>query len=467
MKLRTVYVRFYRAFNFDYLRQSEPPPPNERKPWDQMNDGSYCPYVRLKIDDQITSIVGANESGKSQLLQAIESALSGESPSPGDFCRYSPYFTVADRMGIPHVGFQFDQWEKSEFAKLRQILESNSDIADPDALLVESETGDPDPEEADSEIEPGNSNDDNFHSKTEVRIFREDSRGAIVYLNDEPHTVADFGKFKDLLPGIFRIDADRAIPDSVPISFLATKFDGKKTQLGPSRAERMAFFGALEQNAGALINARTAEEELAEAIKSTLQNINWSGLSGVNGDKKRSDQLQLAYDLLVTVGGINGSAFKELQRAVSVGNEGLASAIVSSMNRQLESSLNLARWWSQDDQFRITLAIRDFDLVFTIRDRTGSEYVFAERSDGLRYFLSYLVQLQTHMREMSRSEILLMDEPDTYLSNSGQHDLMRILQEFSDHVDSPLSRQVLYVTHSPFLIDKNRADRIRVLDKGF
>ena len=26
--------------------------------------------------------------------------------------------------------------------------------------------------------------------------------------------------------------------------------------------------------------------------------------------------------------------------------------------------------------------------------------------------------------------------------------------------------QVVFVTHSPFLIDKNRADRIRVLDKG-
>ena len=71
------------------------------------------------------------------------------------------------------------------------------------------------------------------------------------------------------------------------------------------------------------------------------------------------------------------------------------------------------------------------------------------------------------MEARTGSEILLMDEPDAYLSNQGQQDLLRVLQEFTLSTDTTPGGQVVFVTHSPFLIDKNAsADRIRVLDKG-
>ena len=60
-----------------------------------------------------------------------------------------------------------------------------------------------------------------------------------------------------------------------------------------------------------------------------------------------------------------------------------------------------------------------------------------------------------------------MDEPDAYLSNQGQQDLLRVFHSFaSPDRDSRRPIQVVYVTHSPFLIDRNHADRIRVLQKG-
>ena len=48
------------------------------------------------------------------------------------------------------------------------------------------------------------------------------------------------------------------------------------------------------------------------------------------------------------------------------------------------------------------------------------------------YFLSYHVQLLAHQPpEEEKSEILLMDEPDAYLSNQGQQDLLKILERFA------------------------------------
>lgn len=62
MILRTAYVRFYRSFNFDYLRKRHP----EAQPqaWDKMDDGTFEPYISIDIDKELTCIVGANESGK-------------------------------------------------------------------------------------------------------------------------------------------------------------------------------------------------------------------------------------------------------------------------------------------------------------------------------------------------------------------------------------------------------------------
>ncbi|BCG97236.1 MULTISPECIES: ATP-dependent nuclease [unclassified Mesorhizobium] len=59
-----------------------------------------------------------------------------------------------------------------------------------------------------------------------------------------------------------------------------------------------------------------------------------------------------------------------------------------------------------------------------------------------------------------------MDEPDAYLSAEAQQDLLKIFRGFAEPDGDARPVQVVYVTHSPFLLDKNRAERIRVLQKG-
>ncbi len=182
--------------------------------------------------------------------------------------------------------------------------------------------------------------------------------------------------------------------------------------------------------------------------------------------QQRRREYDLARDLLMTVAKVDQSAFKQLQEALKRGADGHANGIVSQINQALAKNLNFPKYWSQDSDFALLVTLRDLDLVFTIRDRTNTEYSFAERSGGLRYFLSYFVQALAHRSVRPPSgEILLMDEPDAFLSSSGQQDLLRIFQDFVLTEESSNS-QVLYVTHSPFLIDKNHSERIRVLDKG-
>lgn len=117
-------------------------------------------------------------------------------------------------------------------------------------------------------------------------------------------------------------------------------------------------------------------------------------------------------------------------------------------------------------RFRSLVEPRERELAFVIQDRTTSKYSFGERSQGLRFFLSYFVQLISHRLNNVKPDILLLDEPDAYLSSVGQNDLLRLLQDYAVPEDGSVRSQVIYVTHSPFLIDKNAPHRIRVLDKG-
>ncbi len=121
MILKTVFARFYKSFNFDYLRKAHP----EAKPlpWEYMeHDGHslWYPHVRIPIDAKITTVVGANESGKSQLLSAIEKAATGKKIERSDFCRYSQFFAVErDKMRLPDFGLEWSMLNEVDCEKLR------------------------------------------------------------------------------------------------------------------------------------------------------------------------------------------------------------------------------------------------------------------------------------------------------------------------------------------------------------
>ncbi|OUD00115.1 AAA family ATPase [Streptosporangium minutum] len=427
MIISAVLIRFFRSFNFDYLRKA-----HENftpAPWDVLeSDDLQYPFVRVPLEATVTTVVGANESGKSQLLSAIKCALTGVGIERGDFCRYSQFFAVNRSMAFPDFGLEFRNLEENE----RTILAKACKITIDEGL-------------------------------TTFILFRINGKDPEVYIPQnngwERHTVHDKKALNTLLPHWFEIDTNVALPDSVPIRYLA---EGKSSaQTGP-RKERHSFIKLIMENAPSLFGASSERDT---SVAPTLA----SAFAAANQSTESHDrQLALADDLLLKVATISRIAFQELLKAVESGRDGFANGIVERMNRTLAASLNFPKWWSQDNQFQLLLTLRDQDLVFTIRDRTGTEYSADERSGGLKYFLSYFVQYLAHEPPKSAvPEILLMDEPDAYLSSAGQQDLLRIFEDFANPQNPDRQPcQVVYVTHSPFLIDKNHGERIRVLEKG-
>ncbi|WP_430436906.1 ATP-dependent nuclease [Oceanibaculum nanhaiense] len=430
MKLKTAYARFYKSFNFDQARKLNG---TERQPWELFRD-KFFPYVTVEIDPKITTIVGANESGKSHLLGVIKGAITGKDIRHRDHCRYSPFFGVAKGQGCwPHVGVGWDSVTPEEAAAIQALTDAPT--ADFDRFLMFRE-------EPDCITAWFRDNDDKF-------VKRELKAEATQQL-------------QRLVPCPFEIDSTVALPNSIPFAFLADQGSAPSATLSRSAMEQL--IKALASVRPLLDSGAAAVQKNPDAIIKALSPLARPIESQLSRTELKS--LQLGRSLLLTLGEIDEDSLIEIANGIDEKEDGYVAGLLQSTNKQLEQKLNFKRYWVQDRDFSLKVSTRDREITFMISDRTGSVYTFSERSSGLRFFLSYLIQAQIHHPSQEQESILLMDEPDTFLSAEAQQDLMRVFSDLADPAPGIDPLQVVYVTHSPFLLDKNHGERIRVLEKG-
>jgi predicted ATPase len=411
MQLETLFVRFYKAFNYDYeLREDYRA---KRIDW-QFIEEVWYPFVSVRVEPDITAVVGANESGKSQLLLAVEFLLTGETPARSAFCRYSPLYSVeADQRRDPDFGGRFKATSEEDRAFV--------------ALMEEG---------------------------VESFDFYRPGDGADPYIvvdaDSSPRALStqELAQLQGLLPLPFKIDTKVALPDAIPYSALTG--DGSTSWKPSSR------HGVLDLLATAVGGG---EQALANHLPALYAQV-------LGADTPTTAEIKLARQLILEIAKIDPLSVKDLAAAVRDSEGGETGGLVQRMDDKIATALNFPKWWVQDSEFKLKLHAGDYELGLTVEDRTGTRYSFNERSTGLQYFLSYYIQMLAHKRPEGRSEILLLDEPDAYLSGTGQQDLLRLLENYAVPADVDRNDQVVYVTHSPFMINKNAGHRIRVLDKG-
>ncbi len=119
-----------------------------------------------------------------------------------------------------------------------------------------------------------------------------------------------------------------------------------------------------------------------------------------------------------------------------------------------------------DNDFKLKLRISTGtnEIYFLTNDKTSKNNAIniSERSDGFRWYLSIYLTLYDYLEENNHNEnhILLIDEPNLYLHAGAQKDLLyRIFEtEFKD-------MQIIYTTHSPYMIDSENTFSIRIIEK--
>ncbi|MBE1551845.1 putative ATPase [Mycobacterium sp. OAS707] len=101
-------------------------------------------------------------------------------------------------------------------------------------------------------------------------------------------------------------------------------------------------------------------------------------------------------------------------------------------------------------------------LEVRVRDaRHGFTGNFSQRSSGFQWFFSFLAAF-SEFEDKGHGVIVLLDEPALNLHGRAQADFLRFINE-------RLARgsQVIYTTHSPFMVEPSELQRVRIVeDKG-
>lgn len=125
------------------------------------------------------------------------------------------------------------------------------------------------------------------------------------------------------------------------------------------------------------------------------------------------------------------------------------------------ASSNITRkfrdWWKQGDYVFAFSADGNYFRIW-VSDNIRPEKVELEnRSSGLQWFFSFYLVFSAEMTDGHDNSILLLDEPGHTLHPMAQKDLSLFFNELAK------SNQIIYTTHSPFLVDSMNITKAKVV----
>ncbi len=138
----------------------------------------------------------------------------------------------------------------------------------------------------------------------------------------------------------------------------------------------------------------------------------------------------------------------------------------------LRLSREIFEYWSQNRDLEVEFTFDTarpgdpppFNSGYVFRTRIknrrhGVSVSFDERSTGFVWFFSFLVWFSQMQREHGERLVLLLDEPGLSLHGTAQADLLRYINE-----KLVPKCQVIYTTHSPFMIDSENLPSVRTVE---
>ncbi len=107
--------------------------------------------------------------------------------------------------------------------------------------------------------------------------------------------------------------------------------------------------------------------------------------------------------------------------------------------------------------------VKDVKVVEHILDirvknrRSGVSLPLKNRSKGFNWFFSFLVWFKKIQEDQNHNYILLLDEPGLNLHAAAQDNLLSFLKDLSSDY------QIIYTTHSPFMIESDSLQKVRTV----
>lgn len=114
-------------------------------------------------------------------------------------------------------------------------------------------------------------------------------------------------------------------------------------------------------------------------------------------------------------------------------------------------------WWKQGNYNFQLRADGNFFKIWVSDDKRPEPIELEGRSTGLQWFLSFFLVFLSEAQDSHEGCVLLLDEPGRTLHALAQRDLAKFFENLAEE------NQILHSTHSPFLIESDKLDRVRAV----
>lgn len=122
----------------------------------------------------------------------------------------------------------------------------------------------------------------------------------------------------------------------------------------------------------------------------------------------------------------------------------------------LDISKRFSDWWQQRRHEIVYEADGNYFRIWISDDRRpGVKIELESRSKGFQWFFSFYLIFLVESEDGHKNSVLLLDEPGLNLHPTAQQELISFFETLSK------KNQILYSTHSPFLIDGQHIERVR------
>ncbi|MBI4094750.1 MAG: AAA family ATPase [Candidatus Liptonbacteria bacterium] len=338
------------------------------------------------VDKNLTSVVGANEHGKTNLLKAIQ-LLDFTTPILESDKRISKN-PIADKVDETSVIYEFTLTDE-DIKALNEKLAASEKTDDSQTQKTEVASADEIPAEKTEQRKPVS-----IGKTVELEISYHDGKENY-YTVISPEGLGD--------------DQEQAAVD-----FLQEKLE-----------KNIFYFDTFEDR----LNHRIPKAEITGKTNDVTNGL--MKLAGLNTKEAAIfEDTAVARQLR-----LNGA--KELTKQ-------LKKLWIQGKEDDIEIKLSL----SNDGNF-LNIDIEDFNTYGDV----------STRSRGFLFFLSFILKFKEYHDGDLKDFIFLIDEPGIFLHPRGQKDLLLYLENLSEF------NQMIYTTHSPFMINRLNNFRVRVVSK--
>lgn len=188
---------------------------------------------------------------------------------------------------------------------------------------------------------------------------------------------------------------------------------------------------------------RTPDDSRVRTVNALFKHVNLTAQEITDLGRERAQQARTQNE-------------KPTEEMIAQDQERKEARVIKLNSASLDITERFNEWYGQRRHTIDYQADGDYFRIWVADDRRpGVKIELEERSKGFQWFFSFYLVFLVESSEGHKDAILLLDEPALHLHPTAQQELITFFERLSG------DNQLIYTTHSPFLIDGEHLHRVR------